>query len=48
MDPVKLAGIADWPAPTTLRQLRSFLELLLEIHTSLLQPYSTFERTATK
>ena len=25
MDPVKLAGIADWPAPTTLRQLRSFL-----------------------
>ena len=25
MDPIKLAGIADWPAPTTLRQLRSFL-----------------------
>ena len=25
MDPVKLAGIADWPAPSTLRQLRSFL-----------------------
>jgi hypothetical protein len=21
MDPVKLAGIADWPAPTILRQL---------------------------
>jgi hypothetical protein len=21
MDPIKLAGIADWPAPTTLRQL---------------------------
>ena len=25
MDPVKLPGIADWPAPTILRQLRSFL-----------------------
>jgi hypothetical protein len=25
MDPVKLAGIADWPAPTTLQQLQSFL-----------------------
>ncbi len=25
MDPVKLAGIADWPAPSTLRQLQSFL-----------------------
>ncbi len=25
IDPVKLAGIADWPEPSTLRQLRSFL-----------------------
>ena len=25
MDPVKLAGIANWQAPSTLRQLRSFL-----------------------
>ena len=25
MDPVKLTGIADWPAPSTLRQLQSFL-----------------------
>ncbi len=25
MDPIKLAGIADWPAPSTLRQLWSFL-----------------------
>ena len=25
MDPMKLAGIADWPVPSTLRQLRSFL-----------------------
>ena len=27
MDPVKVKGIVDWPAPTTLRQLRSFLGL---------------------
>ena len=25
MDPKKIAGIADWPVPTTLKQLRSFL-----------------------
>jgi hypothetical protein len=25
MNPIKLAGIANWPAPTTLCQLRSFL-----------------------
>jgi len=25
MDPVKVKGIVDWPAPMTLRQLRSFL-----------------------
>ncbi len=25
MDPIKLAGIKDWPAPTTVRQVRSFL-----------------------
>jgi hypothetical protein len=25
MDPKKIAGIEDWPAPTTLKQLRSFL-----------------------
>jgi hypothetical protein len=25
MDPVKLAGIKDWPIPTTVRQVRSFL-----------------------
>ena len=25
MDPTKIAGIADWPIPTTLKQLRSFL-----------------------
>ena len=25
MDPVKVKGIVDWPAPTTLKQLRSFL-----------------------
>jgi hypothetical protein len=25
MDPVKLASIANWPAPTTLHQLQSFL-----------------------
>ena len=25
MDPVKIAGIMDWPAPKTLKQLRSFL-----------------------
>jgi hypothetical protein len=26
MDPVKLAGIADWPTPAKLRDVRSFLE----------------------
>ena len=25
MDPVKLAGISEWPAPTTVKQVRSFL-----------------------
>ena len=25
MDPVKLAGIADWPTPTTIKQVQSFL-----------------------
>jgi hypothetical protein len=25
MDPKKLAGITDWPAPKTVRQIRSFL-----------------------
>ena len=25
MDPVKLAGIADWPVPTSVKQVRSFL-----------------------
>src|SRR5271163_276798 len=25
MDPVKLAGIADWPTPTTIKEVRSFL-----------------------
>jgi hypothetical protein len=25
MDPVKLKGIADWPTPTTVKQIRSFL-----------------------
>jgi hypothetical protein len=25
MDPTKLAGIADWPTPTTVKQVRSFL-----------------------
>ena len=25
MDPIKLKGIADWPRPTTLKQVRSFL-----------------------
>jgi len=25
MDPVKLSGIANWPTPNTLRQVRSFL-----------------------
>ena len=25
MDPKKIAGIKDWPVPTTLKQLRSFL-----------------------
>ena len=25
MDPKKIAGINDWPIPTTLKQLRSFL-----------------------
>jgi len=25
MEPTKLAGIADWPAPTTIKQVRSFL-----------------------
>jgi len=25
MEPTKLAGIADWPAPTTVKQVRSFL-----------------------
>ena len=25
MDPTKLAGIADWPVPTTVKQVRSFL-----------------------
>ena len=25
MDPVKLAGITDWPTPTTVKQVRSFL-----------------------
>jgi len=46
MDPVKLAGIADWPVPT---QIFSWVwELLSEIHTSLLRPYSTLERIASK
>jgi hypothetical protein len=26
MDPVKVQGIADWPTPTTVREVRSFLE----------------------
>jgi hypothetical protein len=25
MDPTKLAGIRDWPSPTTVKQTRSFL-----------------------
>ena len=25
MDPIKLAGIQDWPTPTTVKQVRSFL-----------------------
>ena len=25
MDPIKLAGIRDWPTPTTVKQTRSFL-----------------------
>ena len=25
MDPIKLAGIREWPAPTTVKQVRSFL-----------------------
>ena len=25
MDPIKLAGIRDWPTPTTVKQVRSFL-----------------------
>ena len=25
MDPVKVAGIADWPVPSTVRDIRSFL-----------------------
>jgi hypothetical protein len=25
MDPIKLAGIRDWPSPTTVKQTRSFL-----------------------
>ena len=25
MDPIKLAGIRDWPSPTTVKQIRSFL-----------------------
>ena len=25
MDPVKLKGITDWPTPTTVKQVRSFL-----------------------
>ena len=25
MDPVKVAGIADWPVPSTVRDVRSFL-----------------------
>ena len=25
MDPIKVQGIADWPTPTNLRELRSFL-----------------------
>ena len=25
MDPVKLKGIVDWPRPTTIKQIRSFL-----------------------
>jgi hypothetical protein len=25
MDPVKLQGIADWPTPTTVKQVQSFL-----------------------
>src|SRR6202023_561682 len=26
IDPVKLSGIAEWPIPTTVKQVRSFLE----------------------
>ena len=26
MDPIKLGGIRDWPIPTTIKQVRSFLE----------------------
>ena len=25
MDPIKLAGIREWPTPTTVKQIRSFL-----------------------
>ena len=25
MDPISLAGIRDWPSPTTVKQTRSFL-----------------------
>ena len=25
MDPIKLAGIQDWPTPSTIKQVRSFL-----------------------
>ena len=25
IDPIKLAGIRDWPSPTTVKQTRSFL-----------------------
>ena len=32
MDPVKVQGVVDWPAPKTLRQLRSFIGFLNFYH----------------
>ena len=51
MDPVKLAGIADWPAPMTLCQLQSFLRFG-NFYRKFIHHYSDliplFERTSAK